>query len=747
MGNLMNKSSIKKLVKDFYRRILSFLLKEQVSEEKAACLRLLLGGRTRNLWFLACLLFSRKTRRNAESLFAVFEEQGILYRHLARADHIFDLADFQILSGYLQSGAKLKKSLTGVLNEKLPNKKEVPVKRSKVPVQHGGTDSYLKIAVLLFRFKKKDVLAAEKEAVARLSFRGNLEVKLFYCQDDNKRPACKSVGENREPVKVESLIEAITGFCKDRTVSENTLILLNISDASDIFNQLVSITGSDTPAADLFLLRPKSILHKPGEMRNPDRALSFAVTKFLLNNVIHFPYAGHPMTLLLSLWLLASQTDKVRVVDYEPCLSIENNLQHRHSFETVEIDRLTTRIISEVLLRQDSEAFNGIVHDLPYYKKSLPLSTEQEEKNPNFSRILPRSDSFDVLLVTDFRIRGGGVKSILEEAKVIQESGLRTAVMHLDAITLHQQKIAFSQEVFYELSKLNIPLVNGLSKIKTDLTIVRYPPVLVALPEVVPLVNTEQVVIVVNQPPKRMISDEVFYNPELSHRNAKNLFSVEPQWWPNGPAAREVMGEYSARLPLSERDWLNIVNTFAGDAAIETRVSRIKKPDQNISIGRHTRDVKNKWPSTAEAILQCYPDSAMFTVKILGGAGWPRKILKTIPPNWEVWDYGELDVQGYLDSLDFFVFFPHDERIEPFARCIVEAMAAGVPVILPVGFRGHYGQSPIYCRNDEVTKIIDDFRQNVKKYKEKCIETRREAMEIFGPESLLARLRSLGLNI
>jgi len=738
---------IKKAAKDFYRKILAFSLKEQVSEIKAGCFRLILGKRLRILWFLACLPFSRKNKRKVKRLFAVFEEQGIMYRHLARVDNIFDLANFQILSGYLQSGTELKASLAGFLHEKAINPKEAVRKQPGIPVQFRDEDSAIKITVLLFRLKKNNVFAAEKEISARLSFGDNLKRKLFYCLDENKSSASNSPDNNNKPVKVEALSEAFIKMCDDPAISEDTLILVNISGVSEISNQLAEISGSDVSGAELVVLRPNSILHQPAEMRKPERASNFAVTKSLLSKVIHFSYAEHPVTLLLGLWLLASQTGKVRVIDYEPCWPIEDNLQQSLPAETVQIDRLTTRITSEVLLRRDSQTFSGLVHDLPYYKKSLPLSTEQEEKNVNFSGILPEHDSFDVLLVTDFRIRGGGVKSVLEEAKVIKEQGLRIAVMHLDAITLHQQKVAFTPDVFSELSNFNIPLANCLSHLKADLTIVRYPPVLVALPEGLPVIDTEQAVIVVNQPPKRMLSDQGFYNPEVSDQNAKKLFSVEPKWWPNGPAARKAIEEYSERLNLSDWNWLNVVSSFADDAAIETRVSRMKDWGRSVSIGRHTRDVESKWPSTARAILQCYPSDDMFSVKILGGARWPRKLLKTIPPNWQVWNYGEIDVQDYLESLDFFVFFPHDERIEPFARCILEAMAAGVPVLLPNEFREDYGQSPIYCKIDDVTAVINDFKQDINKYKEKCFETRREAMEVFGPENLLGRLRNLGLKI
>jgi len=735
------KDLIKLPVKDLFRKILVFLLKEQVSEMNAACLRLVLGKRIRILWFLVCLPFSPKSKRKVKRLFAVFENQGIRYRHLVKAGSVFNLADFQILSGYLQSGRELKTSLADFLHEKTVNTKKAVKKKPYAPVQLNDTGPYSKLTVLLFRMNKKDVLAAENEMSIRLSFGGAVKPMLFYCQ------AGESTDVNNNPVEVNALSEALNKICENPAISKNTLILLNIDDVSVITNQFAAITGSNASGADLVVLRLNSILHQPAEMRNPERALSFAVTKSLLNKVVHFPYVEHPLALLLGLWLLASQNGRVEVVDYEPCWPVEVKLQHTLLSEAVQSDRLTTRIISEVLLRQDSAAFSGLAFDLPYYKKSLPLSIEQEEKSIDFSGILPKNNSFDVLLVTDYRIRGGGVKSVLEETKIMKEEGLRVAVMHLDAITLHQQKIVFAPNAFSELSNLNIPLVNCLSQIKAELTIVRYPPVLVSIPEGVPAIDTRQAVIVVNQPPKRMFSDQGFYNPEVSDQNAKELFAVEPQWWPNGPGARKAMEEYSERLHLSDCNWLNVINSFADDAAIEARVHRLKDGSRSISIGRHTRDVINKWPSTAHAILQCYPDDDMFSVKILGGARWPRKILKRLPDNWKVWDYGEIDVQDYLENLDVFVFFPHEERIESFARCIVEAMAAGMPVLLPERFREEYGQSPIYCKTDKVTDVLIDFKQNIKKYKEKCIETRREAMEIFGPESLLYRLRNLGLKI
>ncbi|HXK39292.1 MAG TPA: glycosyltransferase, partial [Candidatus Paceibacterota bacterium] len=59
-----------------------------------------------------------------------------------------------------------------------------------------------------------------------------------------------------------------------------------------------------------------------------------------------------------------------------------------------------------------------------------------------------------------------------------------------------------------------------------------------------------------------------------------------------------------------------------------------------------------------------------------------------------------------LHALDFFVHFPHSAYVEEFGRNIMEAMAAGVPVVAPWRFREVFGDAACYAEPEEVEDLI-----------------------------------------
>lgn len=502
---------------------------------------------------------------------------------------------------------------------------------------------------------------------------------------------------------------------------------------------------------DLVVLRGNFPLDYPYHLRIPERSASFALRGSLLQSNLEFAYAQHPITLLAAAWSQTYPSQRCSIVDYSLPPVHQETTTCSIPAEIHVSDRLALRVFSEALLRQAPLTFSGLYQDLPFFKKSLPLSIETEPTEDKFSiqPLLPKANTLDVIFITDFRIRGGGVKSVLEEARIVKELGYRVGAMHLDAITFVTLQASFAQHTFDELAQLEVPLLNGLPNIQAKLAILRYPPILASLPHYISTISIEKAVIVVNQPPRRLASEPEFYQPAECRENAKILFSKlyprEAEWWPNGPDARQAMLEYEKDIPLAKSDWLNVIRSFADDRLLEERTGRIKNPNRPITLGRHTRDVINKWPSNPQEILSCYPEDPGFEVLILGGARVARKVLKYYPANWRVWEYGEKDVTEYLRELDFFVFFPHEERIEPMARCVIEAMASGLPVILPEKFKGYYGKSPLYCKPNQVIPHLEKFRGNPLLYWEKCWETRQEARELFGPKSMAARLTRLGL--
>jgi glycosyltransferase involved in cell wall biosynthesis len=91
----------------------------------------------------------------------------------------------------------------------------------------------------------------------------------------------------------------------------------------------------------------------------------------------------------------------------------------------------------------------------------------------------------------------------------------------------------------------------------------------------------------------------------------------------------------------------------------------------------------------------------------LGGARRARPRLRRWPRNWQENGFGALAVPDFLADLDVFLHFPDRDYIEEFGRAPMEAMAVGVPVILPPEFRPTFGAAALYAEPEEVWPLVE----------------------------------------
>jgi len=85
-----------------------------------------------------------------------------------------------------------------------------------------------------------------------------------------------------------------------------------------------------------------------------------------------------------------------------------------------------------------------------------------------------------------------------------------------------------------------------------------------------------------------------------------------------------------------------------------------------------------------------------------------------------------------LQKIDVFVFFIHPGWVEAFGRTPLEAMAAGVPVILPESFRVLFKNAAIYATPDEVQDIVMQLYKDQDYYQKQSEIGRMFVYENFG---------------
>ena len=322
-----------------------------------------------------------------------------------------------------------------------------------------------------------------------------------------------------------------------------------------------------------------------------------------------------------------------------------------------------------------------------------------------------RARHYDVVIGSDFRLAGGSTLSSIEEVKAQHEAGLRTAIFQIcrydyDAFANISPKIMDLVERGY--ADL---LVYG-ETVTCDLLIVRYPPVLHQFQRYLPTVNAGEVKIIVNQPPMSDYGPDgvVRYNIPQCVEHARRYFGTPGIWYPIAPMVREALVKHHAdwlsSATISNEDWLNIVDLREWRRSGNHQVSNPPR------IGRHSRDHEMKWPDDRQTLLSIYPARRDVEVWVLGGANIPSKIIGYLPSNWQVFPFDGLPVREFLAQLDVFVYYTNDAWIESFGRVVIEAMATGVPVVLPFSYKVLFEDAALYAEPKDVQSIVQSLVSN-----------------------------------
>jgi hypothetical protein len=157
-------------------------------------------------------------------------------------------------------------------------------------------------------------------------------------------------------------------------------------------------------------------------------------------------------------------------------------------------------------------------------------------------------------------------------------------------------------------------------------------------------------------------------------------------------------------------------------------------------IGRHGRPDPVKWPRDADDLLRAYPEAGDVRVRILGGGEIAVHRLGRRPSTWDIVEFGAESPRDFLTTLDFFVYFHDPDWVEAFGRTLLEAMAAGVPVIAGPHFRPVFGDAALYTEPAGVRDLVRTLHGDPARYRAVVTRARRFVEERFGPGSHVARL-------
>jgi len=346
--------------------------------------------------------------------------------------------------------------------------------------------------------------------------------------------------------------------------------------------------------------------------------------------------------------------------------------------------------------------------------------------------------TFDVVIATDCRLPGGTAASTAEEITAQARAGIRTGLVHIDSPLVSRTR-PFNPRLRACLESGQAELVMPTTEASAHLLVVRHPKVaLTSNAPHVPRIRAKTCIVLINQEP--ITGRNIHYRADEVNKAIREWAGLEALWAPIGPLARRAFSESEPNQTLLPDDWVNIIDLEAWSKDREPTSSSL------IRIGRHSRDHRLKWPSTADEIRNAYPSADDIQVRILGGATHALAVLDAHqPPNWVIHEFGSIDVRDFLHELDVFVYFHHPDLTEAFGRALLEAMAAGVPVITDRHFEPLFAGAAIYATPSEVGSIVRRLASEPEyagDYREKGHELVRQH---FSYERHIKRISQLGV--
>ncbi|NEP87860.1 MAG: tetratricopeptide repeat protein [Okeania sp. SIO2C2] len=319
---------------------------------------------------------------------------------------------------------------------------------------------------------------------------------------------------------------------------------------------------------------------------------------------------------------------------------------------------------------------------------------------------------YDLIVISDFALKGGAFVSTLNYIVAACRLGMKVAVVHWRKYELKPQKLNYR---FYDVCvEYGVDILTPGDRVDANFVLFGYPAIIQHKPDALPYINTTKLIVIINQFAARLVDgSDSQYDPHIVRANLKSIFGQEGFWIPISSWVKRLMNEDKRYPNPYPNPWYPMIDVEQWcRQTLRWRGQERKTP----VVGRHGRDAYTKWPEELTALKKAYGVNLPWEVRLLGGATIPIDLIGEQPQNWQVIPFDSISVQEFLEDLDFFIHYPHNNYIEKFGRAIMEAMAVGIPVILPYQFKETFGDSVLYANPEDVNSRVQELWSNESKY-------------------------------
>ncbi len=344
-----------------------------------------------------------------------------------------------------------------------------------------------------------------------------------------------------------------------------------------------------------------------------------------------------------------------------------------------------------------------------------PLIVKRENQKEPFPvpelampKLMRQNRGFDLVLISDMTLLGGTRRCNEGYIAAATAEGLRVGLFNYPRWDFSLKKVASG---YLDLCRqANVELLTKEDQINAAACIVHHPPILKHRIDMLPRIKADRLGILVNQSPMQLWSETPYmYDDQGATDACQHYFDRAPEWIAISNRVKTTL----SRLEGYDNMYPGIWHPPYSGQVIDELDTAPDFANRPIRIGRHSRDHWTKWPADIEDLQRAYcAAEAGFECHILGGISSAKRLLPSVPRNWVIHEFDDIDVTEFIDSLDVFVNFMHYDYIEEFGRNTMEAMARGKPVILEHGLKEIFGESALYCAPGEVAGLAKKLIEN-----------------------------------
>lgn len=342
----------------------------------------------------------------------------------------------------------------------------------------------------------------------------------------------------------------------------------------------------------------------------------------------------------------------------------------------------------------------------------------------------------DILFLADPRFPGGTSTALIAELDALHSAGCTPVFCPVLSTMLAGPQLPHPG-IAARLAAGQVRLHDAAESVRARLAILHHPRLFEHLPAAPLEVAADVAVLVLHHPPFDGAGRSEYDLPRILANLTELLDGAEILLAPVGPMVRDQLGPAITGGHAVLADWSNILDP----ASLPFRPRR-PDPDRLV-IGRHSRPQLAKFPDTREEACLVYPDRPDVRVRMLGAGAEVARHYAPLPVGWQLIGFGMEQVADFLSKLDVYVYYHSRRWIEAFGYGIAEALATGLPTILPPQFQPTFGPGALYAPPEGVWPLLERLARDPAAHAAQAALARAEVVGRFGADRYLPRLRAI----